>query len=305
MPEGRTRVEEISGRSLELSNLDKVLFPNDGITKGELIDYYRRVASIALPHYRDRPLTMHRYPDGIAKKGFFQKDIPDHFPEWIDRARLDKENGSVTHVVVNEPATLAYLADQGCVTPHLGLARIDKPDHPDRAIFDLDPSDDDFGKVQTAAKLLKSHLDKLELPSYVQTTGSRGLHVLVPLDRGADFDTVRDFTRAVAERLADANPDVVTVAHRKNKRGARVFIDYLRNAYGQTAVAPYGVRALEGAPVATPLSWREATASGLSPRKYTVKNLFRRLSQVDDPWSDIRRRGVSISAARRRFSALS
>ncbi|TVR96018.1 MAG: ATP-dependent DNA ligase [Rhodospirillales bacterium] len=196
----------VGDHTVELSNLDKVLFPDSGLTKRDLVDYYRRIAEVALPHYRDRPLSMHRFPDGIDQEGFLQKDLPDYFPDWIDRVELKKEGGTVTFVVANDAATLVYLANQGCITPHLGLARQDKPDHPDRLIFDLDPSDDDFPKVQAAAAKLKDLLDELELSAFVQTSGSRGLHVVVPLDRSAEFGAVRDFARALAECLARRHP---------------------------------------------------------------------------------------------------
>ncbi len=295
----------VDGHEIELSNLDKILFPDSGITKGDLVDYYRRIAPIALPHWRGRPLSMHRFPDGIGEAGFFQKDVPGYFPDWIDRIELPKQDGTVTYAVAENAATLVYLANQGCITPHLSLARRDKPDHPDRLIFDLDPSDDDFAKIQRAAKRVRALLDDLDMACFVQTSGSRGLHVVLPLDRSADFDEARAFARDAAERLAERYPQELTVEQRKDKRGDRVFLDYLRNAYGQTSVAPYAVRAIEGAPVATPLRWGEAGAGDLDPRKYTLRNIFRRLSRIGDPWEQIPRRRYSISAAAKRLATLS
>jgi len=294
----------VDGHEIELSNLDKVLFPKSGLTKGDLVEYYRGIANVALPHYRDRPLTMQRFPDGLAEEGFFQKQVPDHFPDWIDRVELDKQDGTVTYLVADSAATLVYLANQGCITPHLSLARRDKPDNPDRLIFDLDPSDNDFAKVREAAKRLKSLLDELELASFVQTTGSRGLHVVVPLDRAGDFDTTRDFARALVECLSARHPDALTVEQRKVKREDRVFLDYLRNAYGQTAVAPYAVRPIEGAPVATPLRWDEVKAADLDARSYSIDNIFRRLAQIGDPWSGMARTACSVAAARRRLATM-
>jgi bifunctional non-homologous end joining protein LigD len=288
----------IGGHTVALSNLDKVLFPQSGLTKGDLVGYYRRIAEVALPHYRDRPLTMHRYPDGIGLDGFFQKDVPDYFPAWVERAKLGKKGGTVDYVLTNNAATLVYLANQGCITPHLALARRDQPEHPDRLIFDLDPSDDDFGKVTAAAGRVREMLDNLDLVSFVQTTGSRGLHVVVPLDRSADFDGARDFAHALARCLAARHPDELTVEQRKSKRGSRVFLDYLRNAYGQTAVAPYAVRAREGAPVATPLRWDEVGRKDLTPQMYTITNVFRRLAQTADPWSGIDRHARSLDRPR-------
>ncbi len=298
------RTLTIDGHDIELSKPDKVLFPNTGLTKGDLVDYYRKIAEVALRHYRDRPLTMHRFPDGIEEEGFFQKDAPDYFPEWIERTRLPKGNGSVDHVVANNAATLVYLANQGCITPHLGLSRVDDVNYPDRLIFDLDPSDGAFGKVQVAAKRLKNLCGELELATFVQTTGSRGLHVVVPLDPTADFDTVRDVARRLAECLADRYPDDLTVEQRKEKRKGRVYLDYLRNAYGQTVVAPYAVRARDGGPIATPLDWSEVSAAVKRPDAYTIDNVFRRMAQKEDPWADIDRHRQSLAGIDGRLTAM-
>jgi len=286
----------IDGRAISLSNQDKTLFPKDGISKGDLVDYYRRIAEIAIPHYRGRPLTMHRFPDGIDADGFFQKEAPDHFPDWIERATLDKEGGSLRQVIANDAATLVYLANQGCITPHLGLSTIDAIDRPDRLIIDLDPSDDEFGKVQMAARQLRRLLDDAQIPSFIQTTGSKGLHVVVPLDRSAPFDAVRGCADRLAAHLAKARQDDLTTEQRKAKRGDRVYLDIGRNAYGQTAVAPYAVRPLPGAPIATPLDWDEALAGDMHPRRYTVANIFRRLGAKDDPWARINEHAIPIDA---------
>ncbi|HZD26256.1 MAG TPA: non-homologous end-joining DNA ligase [Alphaproteobacteria bacterium] len=281
------REVRIDGRTIRLTHLDKVLFPQSGLTKGDLVDYYRHIAETALPHYRDRPLTMHRWPDGLGSEGFFQKHIPDYFPDWIDRVEMTKEDGTVTHVVANDAASLVYLANQGCTTLHVALARRDSPHHPDRMIFDLDPTDNDFGKVRDAARWLRDRLDALGVVPFVQTTGSRGLHVVVPLDRSADFDAVKAVSHRISAELAERHPDSLTVEQRKDRRGRRVFLDYLRNAYAQTAVAPYSLRAREGAPLAAPLDWDELGSADLGPRSYTIGNIFRRLGQRRDPWAGI------------------
>lgn len=295
---------KVDQRRIELSRPDKVLFPEDAITKGDLVRYYSRIAPTALRHFRNRPLTMQRFPDGIDTPGFFQKHRPQYFPSWIHHVRLEKEDGEVDYVMVDDAATLIYLADQACITFHLALACADRPRHPDRLIFDLDPSDDDFTKVQRSAAALKELLDELALPCFVQTTGSRGLHVVVPLDRSEDFDAVRQFADRLASLLADRQPALMTVEQRKRERGHRLYIDTQRNAYGQTAVAPYAVRARAGAPVATPLTWREALSGKMHPRKYHLRNLFRRLAQTDDPWADIARHACSLRRARERFEDL-
>ena len=294
-------VIRIDGHEIEISHPDKRLFRSPDITKLALAEYYQRISNVALRHYRDRALSMHRYPDGIDDEGFFQKNIGDHFPDWIERKTVSKKDGEITHVVANNAATLVYLADQACITPHLALSRVDRPDHPDRMIFDLDPSDEDFDKIRKTARLIKQLLNELELNSFVQTSGSRGLHVVVPLDRSEDFDRVREFSHHVCRKLAGQYPELMTVEQRKDKRGKRVFLDDLRNAYGQTSVAPYAVRARPGAPVATPLHWDEVAHAELHPQRYTIGNIFHRLGQIEDPWADIARHAQGLGGARRRL----
>jgi len=284
----------IAGKSIELSSRDKLMFPAAGITKGEVVDYYRRIAEVMLPHLRDRPVSLQRFPDGIEEEGFFQKNTPDYFPDWFRYARLPKEGGSIKYPVVGDAASLVYLANQGTITLHAALARTGAPHHPDRLVFDLDPSSDDFAPVQRAARILREALDELDLPSFVQTTGSRGLHVVIPLQGKQNFDRARAFAVNLAGELAEQHPDELTVEQRKKKRGQRVFLDCMRNAYGQTAVAPYSLRARPGAPCATPLSWDEALASDMTPDRYGLKNIFRRLARKEDPWKGMGRHGVSL-----------
>lgn len=297
-------VLELDGRRIELSNAAKVLFPKSGLTKGDLIDYYHRVAPVMLPHIEGRPISFQRYPDGIEAEGFMQKNASAYFPPWIRRAHLAKEGGAVDYVLAGDAATLAYLANQAAVTLHIGLARTDQIDHPDRLVIDLDPSDDDFAKVRRAAKAAHALLEAVDLVPFVQTTGSRGLHVWVPLDRAASFDEVRAFAADLAERMAARAPDELTTAQRKAARGSRVFLDVGRNAYGQTAVAPYSVRARPEASVATPLDWAEVDNSGLDPRRYTIANLFRRLGRKPDPWAAIGRHARPLAPAAARLAAL-
>lgn len=294
---------KVAGRDVTISHPDRVLFPDDGITKQDLADYYARIGPVMLPHLRDRAISMQRFPDGIGSEGFYQKNVSDHFPEWIRRARIDKEgDGSNEQVVVDDAATLVYLANQGCITPHAWLSRVDRVRHPDRLVFDLDPSGaidpvEEFGLMRDAARRLRDLLGQLGLATFVMSSGSRGLHVVVPLDRSAEFDPVRAFAHGVAEVLARQHPERLTVQVRKNKRGNRIFIDYLRNAYAQTSVAPYAVRARPGAPVATPLAWDELARHELGPRRYTLRNLFRRLGQRQDPWARIGDAAQSLKGA--------
>jgi bifunctional non-homologous end joining protein LigD len=295
---------EIDGHEIALSNTNKILFPKAKASKGDLIDYYRRIAPTMLPHIAGRPLSLERYPDGVEADGFMQKNASDYFPDWIPRARLAKEDGNVDHVVAENAATLVYLANQACVTLHAGLARTDRIDHPDFMVLDLDPSDDDFGKVKRAARDARALLEDVGLTSFVQSTGSRGLHVWVPLDRAAPFDEVRDIASNLADALVARAPDERTTAQRKANRGDRVFIDIARNAYGQTVVAPYSVRARPEASVATPLGWDELDSPDLEPRRYTVQNMFRRLGQQPDPWAGIEKHAQTLARAREKLIAL-
>jgi bifunctional non-homologous end joining protein LigD len=296
---------DVDGHEVELSHTDRVLFPDAGLTKGDLIDYYLRVAPVILPHVQGRPVSLQRYPAGIESDGFFQKNAPDYFPDWIERAQLSKQDGEVGYVLASNPATLVYLANQGTLTFHIGLSRADRIDHPDRLVIDLDPPGADFAEVKTAARHARRLLLELGLVPFLQTTGSRGLHVWVPLDRSADFDRVREVARSIAELLARRHPDELTIEQRKKARGNRVYLDVMRNAYGQTAVAPYTVRARPGAPVATPLSWSELDDTRLTPNRYTISNIFRRLGQKGDPWGDIDRHARPIERAARRFQNIS
>lgn len=270
------------------------MFPAAGISKAEVVDYYRRIAPVMLPHLRDRPLSLQRFPDGIEEEGFFQKNTPDYFPGWFRSVRLSKEDGSVRYPMVGDAAGLVYLANQGTITLHAALAKSGAPHHPDRLVFDLDPSGDSFAPVQEAARILRKALDGLELPSFVQATGSRGLHVVIPLQGKQNFDQARAFALSLARELAQQHPDLLTVEQRKKKRGDRVFLDCMRNAYGQTAVAPYSLRARPGAPCATPLDWREALSSSMKPDRYGLKNIFRRLARKEDPWKGIGLRAVLL-----------
>jgi bifunctional non-homologous end joining protein LigD len=300
------RTITVDGREIELSNLEKVFFPRDGITKGQLIDYYRRIAETMLPYVKDRPITMHRFPDGIDEEGFYQKEAPDYFPGWVRRVSIEVEGEGATQpqVVCDDAATLVYLAEEACITPHVWLSRVDQIRYPDRLIFDLDPPDGDFEPVRSAAKSLRALLDELGLTSVVMTTGSRGLHVVVPLDRHSDFDEVRAFAKRVGAVMQEREPERLTVEMSKKKRGDRLFLDYLRNSYAQHAVAPYAVRPRPGAPVATPLDWEELSDGDLNSQTYNIGNIFRRLGQKQDPWGGMTDESSSLKEPSRLLEKL-
>jgi bifunctional non-homologous end joining protein LigD len=306
-----TRTVRAGRRSVEVHRPDKVLFPGDGgakeYTKGDLVDYHRSVARFMLPHLRGRPLMLERHPDGIGGPRFMQKNTPENYPEWITRVELAKEGGTVCHTVCDDTATLLYLADQAALTLHRWLSRVGRVERPDRMVFDVDPSEDadsrdGFEAVREAARLLGELLDELKLPSAPMTTGSRGLHVVVALNGRHDFDEVREFARDVADTLVAAHPDRLTTAARKKDRGDRLYLDVQRNAYAQTAVVPYTVRARPGAPVATPLAWDQLDEPGLDARRWTVADAVDQART--DPWAGVLTRGRALGPARRRLDAL-
>jgi bifunctional non-homologous end joining protein LigD len=264
-------------RHLELSGAivprpDKVLFPAQGLTKADLARYYAAVASTMLPHLAGRPINMQRFPDGITAAGFYEKKMPAHFPDWVRAARVDTGDGGQEQVVVDDERTLVHLAGQACITPHIWLSTVDHLDTPDQLVFDLDPSRDDLAEIY---------------------------HVHVPLRPRKRFDDVREFAKSVARHLVDADPELFTVEQRKAKRGGRVYVDVMRNGYGQTAVPPYAVRARAGAPVSTPIEWDEL--SRVTPDQHTMSSVPRRLGQRSDPWRDMLRHGQELGPAQKRL----
>jgi len=297
-PRSEKHAVHAGGHAIEIKRPDKVLFPDDGITKRELVEYYLRIAEVMLPHLRERAIVMERFPNGIGGQKIFQKNTPAYYPEWIKTVSLPKQNGVVRHLVADSASTLVYLANQAVITPHTWLSRIDQPNHPDQLIFDLDPSVADFRAVCETAKMLRERLRQQGLASFVKTTGSRGLHVLVPLDRRADFDDVRAFARRVAEALAHSHPEHLTTEVRKDKRNGKIFLDTARNAYAQTAAPAYAVRSRPGAPVAVPLEWSELDSPQIKPDLFNIHNVFDRIAAIGDPWKDLQRHAQRLPSGR-------
>jgi bifunctional non-homologous end joining protein LigD len=286
-------------RLIEISHPGKPLFPKAGLTKLDLARHYERVARVMVPLVRDHPVAMQAFPGGVERPGYFMKDVPAHFPDWIRRVTVPKRGGTLTHVLANDAATLVYLANQNCVTPHIWTSRADRPRQPDRIVFDLDPPGTRFADVRAAARALGEILRDLGLEPFAMTTGSRGLHVVTPIRRGPDYDDVHAASRRVADLLAEQDPRRLTTAVRKAKRGDRIFVDVGRNAYAQHAVAPYAVRPLPAAPVAAPLRWEELGDRRLRPDRWTIATIGKRLESEGDPWSGFRRAARSLPAALR------
>jgi len=291
-------VRRYGRRSIETTNEDKVLFPDDGITKGDLIDTYERISGHLLRHVQERPLVLQRFPDGIEAEGFYQKAVPDGAPEWVETVGIELRGSGERQrmIVAGAKSTLAWLGQLAAIELHPWLSRADRPDHPDLMVVDLDPGTDDFQAVRRAALLVRDLLVELGLAPFAKLTGSRGVHVVVPLDRGASFDDVRAFARSGMEWLAERHPEELTLEQRKSERRGRLFLDVGRNAYGQTAVAPYSLRALPGAPIAAPVSWEEIERGEVGPQHCTRENVFRRLSRVADPWAGMRRHARGLKA---------
>jgi bifunctional non-homologous end joining protein LigD len=274
------------GKELRLSNLDKPFWPDEGIAKGDLVAYYRDVAEVLVPHLRGRPFTMKRYPDGWQGKSFFQKNAPSHMPDWIERAPFpastrDGERRIIEYAVVNDELALLWMANMGCIDLHTWASRVDRPERPDWVIFDLDPSEgSSFEEVIEVARLVKQTLDLLELESCPKTSGSRGIHVLVPIARRHSFEEVREFAGIVAGALARAHPGLATTEWAKEKRRG-VLVDANQNGPGRTNASVYSVRPRAGAPVSTPLRWDEVV-SGLDPTSFTMDAVLDRVSRQGD-----------------------
>ncbi|MEO8077285.1 MAG: non-homologous end-joining DNA ligase [Acidobacteriota bacterium] len=272
-----------------ITHPEKVLFPDDGITKGELAAYYEAVAPIMVPHLARRPLTMERYPAGIDKKGFWQKDVSKGFPAWLERVEVPKKDGVVHHPLVTDTQSLLWVTNQNCITPHVWVARAPDLYHPDLCIFDLDPADDDLETLRAAALGLRELLEELGLPSLVKTSGSKGFHIAVPLDRKTDTGDVARFAHTVGAHLVARDPAHLTQEFSKADRGGRILVDTGRNGYSATFAAAYAVRAKPGAPVSAPCTWAEIESRGVSPQTFTLRTMAARIADVGDLWAGMRR----------------
>ena len=288
--------------AVKLSHLDKVLFPEDEITKGELIEHYR--AGRADPAAPARPAAGGgaALPDGIAKPSFFQQAAPTHLPSWVEQVTVPKEDGEISHVLCQDEQTLVFLANQAAVTLHTWLARADRPERPDQLLFDLDPPQD-FDEARHAALALRNLLTELGLPCAVKTTGGRGLHVSVPIERRYEAAELREFARDVCTIMERREPERYTGEVRKGKRAGRLYLDLSRNAYAQLVVAPYTVRATPDARVAMPLTWSELDDEELTPARFTLRTMGDRLAEAD-PWHVMPEPATSLSSARRRVESL-
>ena len=271
-----------------ITHPEKILFPADGITKGELASYYEAIAPVMLPHLRRRPITMERFHRGIAAPGFFQKDVSKGFPEWLERVEVPKHGGTVHHPIANDVRSLLWLANQNSITIHVWPSRTPNLYNPDICIFDLDPSnEDDFNTLRAAALQLRELLDELGLPSWIKTSGSKGFHIAVPLNGKSDFGEVARFAHTVGKVLVSRNPEHLTQEFHKVDRGGRILVDTGRNGYSATYAATYTVRAKPGAPVSAPCTWEEIERGDVGPKTFTLRTMAQRIAVAGDLWADM------------------
>jgi bifunctional non-homologous end joining protein LigD len=280
-----------------ITHPDKLLFPEDGITKGDLAAYYEALAPVILPHLKRRPVTMERYPAGIGEKGFWQKDVSKGFPEWLQRVEVPKKDGVVHHPLVTDTRSLLWVTNQNTITQHVWTSRAPDLNYPDVCVFDLDPSTDDVAAVRAAALGLRKLLAELGLPSWVKTSGSKGFHIVVPLDGKTPMGAAARFANAVGTLLVSHAPDHLTQEFSKSDRGGRIYVDTGRNGYSATFAAAYTVRARRGAPVSAPCTWDEIEGGTVSPATFTLRNMEQRITDVGDLWADMLRRGRSLTRA--------
>jgi bifunctional non-homologous end joining protein LigD len=279
-----------------ISHPEKVLFPGDGITKGELAAYYEAIAPVMLPHLRRRPITMERYHRGIDAPGFFQKDVSKGFPDWLKRVEVPKHGGTVHHPLANDTRSLLWLANQNSITIHVWPSRTPNLYHPDICVFDLDPAGDNEPELLRAAALsLRDLLAELGLPSWIKTTGSKGFHIAVPLDGKSDFGTVARFAHHVGKVLVERDPDHLTQEFAKIDRGGRILVDTGRNGYSATFAAAYTVRARPGAPISAPCTWEEIKRGEVHPKSFTLRTMAQRINDVGDLWADMLRKKRSLT----------
>jgi bifunctional non-homologous end joining protein LigD len=280
------------------THVERVVFPADGITKGELLAYYRDVADLMIPELRGRPLTVVRYTKGIEAGGFFQKHYQKHFPAWLDHVVAGGKT-RVDYPIIDGAAGLVYMANQGAIELHVWTSRKDALDRPDLLVFDLDPPDGRFDLVRRAARLVQALIEQLGLPVFVKLTGSKGMHVIAPLDDAATFDEVGVLGTRLGALLCRRHPDLLTMEFYKKDRKGRLFVDVMRNAIGATLIAPYSLRGRPGAPVSAPIAWSEVDDPALAADGIRLRDLRARLDRRGDPWRDLRAVPGSIAAATR------
>jgi bifunctional non-homologous end joining protein LigD len=289
----------VSKYSVTISNRKKIYWPDEGFTKGNMIDYYDKIADIILPHLKGRPLSLKRNPNGIKDKGFYHKDAGENAPAYVDvfKVKAESTNKIIDYIVCNNKATLLYVANLGCIEINPWNSTTKKPDHPTWMVIDIDPSDNNtFNEVVDTALTTKMVLDKAGIKCYCKTSGSSGLHVYTPLKNKYDYNTVRDFSNIIATLVQEQLPNTTTLERSLDKRGPRIYIDWLQNRTGQTLASVYSLRPVPGASVSTPLEWKEVNHK-LSPKQFTMQNIFARIKKKGDLFLPVLSEANSIEKA--------
>jgi bifunctional non-homologous end joining protein LigD len=268
---------------IEITHPEKVMFPDEGITKGELAAYYEMVAPVMVPHLRGRPVTMERFHRGIGEDGFFQKNLSKP-PKWLQTVEVPKKDGVVNYPIVDDARGLRWLANQNCITPHVWASRVPDLFHPDVCVFDLDPLENDPEVLRGATLLLRDVLAELGCASWVKTSGSKGFHVVLPLDGKADSDKVARFAHRIGRELVERDPEHFTQEFYKADRGGRILIDTGRSEFGATYAATYAVRPKPGAPISAPCTWEEIESGEVVPQTFRLRGMAERLERVGDLW---------------------
>ncbi len=287
-----------------ITHPEKVMFPDDGITKGDLAAYYEALAPVLLPHLSGRPITMERYPSGIGRKGFWQKDVSRGFPTWLERVEVPKKDGVVHHPIVTDVRSLLWITNQNTITQHVWGSRVPHLERPDLCVFDLDPSTDDPAAVRRAALALRDLLEELTLPSWIKTSGSKGFHIVVPIDGKTPIGEVAHFANVVGRVFAERDPEHLTLEFSKADRSGRIYVDTGRNGYSATFAAAYTVRARAGAPVSAPCTWDEIERGVVDPKTFSLRSMPDRVSKVGDLWAGLLEKGKSLKRPQAKLKAL-
>lgn len=288
-----------------ITHPEKVLFPDDGITKGELAAYYEAIAPLMLPHLVRRPVTMERYPAGIGEEGFMHKSVARGFPAWLERVDVPKKGGTVHYPLVTDLRSLLWITNQNCITAHVWTSRLPDLHHPDCCVVDLDPSEEEQPKVLRKVCLaVRDLIAEVGLASWVKTSGSKGFHIFVPVDSTTGYGEVGRFAHLLAQVLMRRDPDHLTQEFAKVDRGGRIYLDTGRNGPGATFAAAYAVRAKAGAPVSAPCTWDEVESGGIGPRSFSLRSMAQRVVDVPDPWSGLLDAGYDLREAIERLKAM-
>jgi bifunctional non-homologous end joining protein LigD len=290
----------ISGKKLTLTNLDKIYFPDEGYTKGDVIEYYDKVSKYIVKYLKDRPESLRRNPNGIKDEGFFHKDAGDAAPQWIDKYAMYSESADkqINYIMCNDKASLLYIANMGCIEINPWNSRYMTPDNPDYLVMDLDPSDNNtFDQVIEAANVVHDILERAECKNYCKTSGATGLHIYVPLSAKYDYEQARMFAEMIANLTVEQLSAFTSIERSLKKRGkGNIYIDYLQNKSGQTLSTVYSVRPKPGATVSTPLDWSEVRP-GLTPKNFNIKNIIRRIEQKGDLFAGVLKGGINMEKA--------